>query len=172
MKYSAPHSEQAPRRTSGAAKGGAPGKTMRSLEDIGNGAKTTDPLSSGKAFTNAGGCRQAMATPGSGRINRLSFHWGRLDRRSRPKGREATHVSGASAALKKIPRRLEPPTYPGELFPACAVIQPVPVHAQHLNSVDRDDADVSCLYAVFAGRQLDWAPTAPIPEYLLPTGCR
>lgn len=43
MKYSVPHSEQPPRRISGAAKGGAPSKMMRPLKDIGNGATDQRP---------------------------------------------------------------------------------------------------------------------------------
>ena len=46
MKYFVPHSERAPRRISGVAKRGAPAKMMRRLTGIGNGAKTTAPLSS------------------------------------------------------------------------------------------------------------------------------
>jgi len=51
MKYSVPLSEQTPKRISGVAKGGAPAKMMRPQKDIGNGAKTTAPLSSRQMAT-------------------------------------------------------------------------------------------------------------------------
>jgi hypothetical protein len=85
--------------------------------------------------------------------------------------RTAGHYIGSIPALKGTLRRLGPPTHPGGWFPVRAVIQAVSVNTQHLNSVERADADVLPL-RFLTGRQLDWAPTAPIPECLLPTGCR
>ena len=70
----------------------------------------------------------------------------------------------SSGVVHEVPTDLKTSGY--------AVIQAGSVNTRHLNSVDRDDADVSCLSAVFTGRQLGSAPTAPIPECLLPTGCR